>query len=262
MEQNEGISPVAGAESTDVKVSKDALLVAGAVVLGSFIIAGAIFAMSGKSVTAPAADKGAVAAQDNQAAEDTNTATTIDDDPVLGDKKKAKVAIVEFSDLECPFCKRFHEQTYDQLVKEYVTTGKAILVARDFPLSFHDPNATKEAALAECVGKEKGDKAYFDFSQSVYLNTQANGQGLPEGKLAELLRKVGANATSVNACATSDEAKQEIAKDMADGQKAGVQGTPSFIIGKLDDKGNVTGERVVGAVPFDTLKTTIDKYLK
>ncbi len=251
------------AGSTGLAVSKDALLVAGAIVLGSLIVAGAMFAAGGKSVaTAPAADQGAVAAQDNQAVEDTNATTTIDDDPVMGDRKKAKVAIVEFSDLECPYCKRFHEQTYDQLVKEYVTSGKAVLVARDFPLSFHDPNATKEAALAECVGKEKGDKAYFDFSQSVYLNTQANGNGLPEGKLAELLKKVGANAATVNACAESEAAKQEIAKDLADGQKAGVQGTPSFIIGKIDDKGVVTGERVVGAVPFDTLKTTIDKYLQ
>lgn len=250
-------------EGTEKRLAKEALLLSGSILLGSLIIAGAILTLSpqGKGLTnvGTTGDNNQVAAPTDPT--NTDAVTSIDNDPVLGDKKKAKVAIVEYSDLECPFCKRFHAETFDQLVKDYVDTGKAIIVARDYPLSFHDPKATEEAAFAECVRKEKGDSAYFAFTKAVYENTLANGKGLPSGKLEELIRKTGANTKSVTACAGTDAVKDEIKKDIADGSKAGVSGTPSFVIGTLDDKGNVTGERLVGALPIDGFKAKIDQYL-
>jgi protein-disulfide isomerase len=245
------------------KFGKDALLIAGAILLAGLIIAGSIVAamkQPASKVAAPAKDTAAQAPE--AAPTDTNATISLDDDPVLGDRKKAKVAIVEFSDFECPFCQRFHKETFDKLVKDYVDTGKAVISFRDFPLSFHEPNASLEAGAANCVRKEKGDKAYFAFSQGLFENTVSNGKGLPAGKLDELIRKAGANPTTVNACAASDEVKQEIAKDMEDGTKAGISGTPSFVIGTLAADGTVTGERIVGAVPIDGFKTAIEKYLK
>lgn len=246
------------------KFGKDAILVAGAILLASLIIAGSIVATSQKSVKkTPVADKNTErTAPSIPEKEDTSAITSLDDDPVLGDKKKASVAIVEFSDYECPFCKRFHQETFDRLVKEYVDTGKAVISFRDFPLSFHDPVATNEAAIAECVRKEKGDRVYFSFAKALYEGTRADGKGLPEGKLDELIRKAGANLSAVNACAETDTVKQEIAKDIEDGGKAGISGTPSFVIGTLNADGTVTGERIVGALPFDNFKATVEKYLK
>ncbi|OGI14527.1 MAG: hypothetical protein A3E38_01595 [Candidatus Moranbacteria bacterium RIFCSPHIGHO2_12_FULL_54_9] len=248
--------------SEEGKFGKDALLVAAAILLASLIIAGAIVAAIGKPVSGPTAANKDAAQAPAAAPTDSNATTSLDDDPVLGDKTKAKVAIVEFSDYECPFCQRFHKETFDKLVKDYVDTGKAVIAFRDFPLSFHEPNASMEAATATCVRKEKGDKAYFAFSQGLFENTISNGKGLPAGKLDELIRKAGANPGTVTACAASDEAKQEIAKDIEDGGKAGVSGTPSFIVGTLNADGTVTGERIVGAVPLDGFKTAIEKYLK
>jgi protein-disulfide isomerase len=250
-------------EGVKFEFGKDALLVAGAILLASLIIAGSIVAVMKKSATqVPIAVKDTAAQVKEVAPTDVNAATSLDDDAVLGDRKKATVAIVEFSDYECPFCKKFHQDTFDKLVKEYVDTGKAVISSRDFPLSFHDPVATTEAAVAECVRKGKGDKAYFSFGKAVYEGTQANGKGLGEGKLDELIRKAGANPSIVNACAATDAVKQEIAKDIADGSKAGISGTPSFIVGKLEADGTVTGERIVGAVPIDGFKTAIEKYIK
>ncbi|MDP2837882.1 MAG: DsbA family protein [Candidatus Moranbacteria bacterium] len=248
------------AEKTNKPFAREALLVAGSILLSSLIITGALLTQSSpKVVPTKGGDAQAVAPAEPT---DTNATVSIDDDPILGDKKKAKVAIVEFSDYECPFCKRFHAETFDTLVKEYVNNGKAIVVARDFPLSFHDPVATMEAATAECVRKEKGDSAYFAFGKAVYANTVANGKGLPAGKLDELIRATGANVTTVTACAGTDAIKEEIAKDIADGSKVGINGTPSFVIGIIDEKGQVTGERVVGALPIDGFRTAIEKYLK
>ena len=103
---------------------------------------------------------------------------SIDDDPILGDKNKAKVAIVEFSDYECPFCQKFHNDTFDQLVENYIDNGKVIYVYRDFPLSFHEPKASEAAAAANCVKEVAGDEKYFEFSKLYYERTKSNGEGL------------------------------------------------------------------------------------
>lgn len=244
------------------KLAKEGLLISGSILLGSLIIAGSVLTLTPRSIDGGVAQGGTPQAAAPTNPTDTTAVTSLDDDPVLGDRKKATVAIVEYSDYECPFCKKFHADTFDALVKSYVDTGKAVISFRDFPLSFHDPNATLEAATAECVRKEKGDVAYFAFSKTVYENTQANGKGLAVGELDKLISKVGANPKTVAACAATDAVKQEIAKDIADGGKAGISGTPSFVIGKLSADGTVTGERVVGAQSIDGFKATIEKYLQ
>ncbi len=242
-------------------VSTDALLIGLSVIFGALIIALTLW-LPQMNMGKTADVKKAAVADDTQTEETGPATTTLDDDAVMGDKTKAKVAIVEFSDLECPFCKRFHQETHDQLVKEYVETGKAILVARDFPLSFHDPKATEEASVAECVRDQKGDAAYFTFTQEVYANTLANGKGLPQGKMLELMKKAGVDTTKALACSEQEATKQEIAKDIADGTKAGVTGTPSFLIGTLGEDGTVTGELVVGALPLSGFEEVINKYVK
>lgn len=101
----------------------------------------------------------------------------VGDDPVKG-SAKAKVAIVEFSDFECPFCQSFHQSTYPEIISNYVDLNKVIYVYKDFPLSFHDPVATEEAMAATCVQEMKGDEAFFEFAQAIYENTATNGEGV------------------------------------------------------------------------------------
>ena len=148
-----------------------------------------------------------VRTQAAQAAAETKGETTIDKDPILGDAKKAKVAIVEFSDFECPFCKKFHEDSYQKLVDKYVTSGKAVWVARDLPLPFHDPVATTNAGIANCVFTAKGNDAYFAFSKDLYANTLTNGKGLPAGKIDQLLVAQGVNAADIKTCGATAEVK-------------------------------------------------------
>lgn len=117
---------------------------------------------------------------DKQLAGDGESSATvsIDGDPILGNKDKAKVAIVEFSDFECPFCQRFHNDTFDQLIENYVDKGDVIYVYRDFPLSFHEPKASEAASAANCVQKVAGDEKFFEFSKLYYERTKSNGEGL------------------------------------------------------------------------------------
>lgn len=247
------------------KEEKGAWIVAGAVLLaGLMVTAGILVSMKpGVSAGTPAPSAAPTAANPSgEKAGPQMAKVSLDDDPVMGDRKKAKVAIIEFSDFECPFCQKFHKDTYDTLVKDYVDTGKAVISFRDYPLPFHEPKASLAANLAQCVKEAKGDVAYFKFNKLYFENTVSNGKGVADEKLNEILQQSGVNATSVKDCATKEKFKDEIAKDMADGQAVGVTGTPSFIIGKLSADGMVDGEVVVGALPLAQFKATVDKYLK
>lgn len=109
-----------------------------------------------------------------------NTAkVSIDDDPIKGNRDNAKVAIVEFSDFECPFCQKFHGETYDQIISEFIDSGKAIYVYRDYPLSFHEPKASEASIAASCVKQIAGDDKFYEFSKIYYERTLSNGEGLP-----------------------------------------------------------------------------------
>lgn len=97
--------------------------------------------------------------------------------PLLGDKN-APVTMIEFSDYECPFCKRYFQQTFSQIKKDYIDTGKVKLIYRNLPLSFHDPAATTEALAAYCTRDQGGDKVYFQYHDLLFENTKSNGSGV------------------------------------------------------------------------------------
>lgn len=252
-------------------LQKPMMLISAAIMFSGILVAGSIVATRIFPMPSTQPLKALDAKQDPTdptaaapaAPQDGSINLSIGDDPVLGDKGKAKLAIVEFSDYECPFCKKFHDETFDALKKKYVDTGKAVLVFKDFPLSFHEPMASKEAAAANCVQKLSGDAAYFDFNASVYKNTATNGKGMPDDKLSDLAVAAGVSKSKFADCVASNDFADEIAADMAEGEKTGVSGTPAFVIGTLGKDGSVTdGVKLVGAQPIASFEKIIDAQLK
>jgi len=163
--------------------------------------------------------------------------------------KNAPVTLIEYSDLECPFCKRFHPATL-QLMKEYA--GKVNLVFRHFPLSFH-ANAQKEAEAAECVGKLGGADKYWNFLDKIFERTTSNGTGFALDKLAPLAREVGVSEAKFKTCLDSNEMAAKVQADLQEGSGYGVGGTPTTF---------VNGTPVEGAVSFEQLKAAVDQALK
>lgn len=241
------------------RVTPDAWIIAAAVILGSLFVVAAIMppVKSNMKKTGEAPVEEAAPEAPKAVGE-----TTLDNDPVLGDKSSAKVAIVEFSDLECPFCKKFHEESYQKLVDKYVTSGKAVWVSRDLPLPFHDPVATTAAGIANCVYNEKGAEAYFALVPEMYKNTLTNGKGIPAATLNKLISAQGVNVAAMKTCAETEAVKSEITADIDAATAIGIEGTPSFVIGTLDAEGNVKGEVVVGAQPVSSFEKIVDKYLQ
>lgn len=185
---------------------------------------------------------------------------SIDDDPVLGDKN-AKVTMIDFTDFECPFCKRYFDETYSQIKKEYIDTGKVKYVARDLPLSFHQ-NAHKEAQAAECAREQGGDEAYFKYHDEIFKRTTSNGTGLALDQLSVIANELGLDGSALQTCLDNETYKAEVDKDLADASAVGATGTPTFFIGKSETSGTFTGTKLVGAQPFSAFKAIIDQQLK
>jgi protein-disulfide isomerase len=166
-----------------------------------------------------------------------------DDDAVKGDPD-APVTIVEWSDFECPFCGRFYENTLPQIEEQYINTGKAKLVYRDYPLSFHR-NAQKSAEATECAG-EQGK--FWEMHDKLFESGVTGGVDAFKQYAVEL----GLDTASFNSCLDSGQMAAEVQKDMAEGQANGIRGTPGFII---------NGKVISGAQPFAAFQQVIEAEL-
>lgn len=166
-----------------------------------------------------------------------------DDDAVLGEKK-AKVTIVEFSDYECPFCGRFHQQTLPQIKENYVKTGKVKLIYRDFPLGFH-AQAQKAAEAAECAGEEN---KYYEMHDKLFTDGVQGGVD----SFKKFAADIGLNTAKFNDCLDSGKMASEVQKDTSDGAQYGVTGTPGFF---------VNGQLISGAQPYQVFQQAIEQAL-
>ncbi|MBM3233295.1 DsbA family protein [Candidatus Pacearchaeota archaeon] len=177
---------------------------------------------------------------------DTKVEVTEGDSPVKG-SKSAKIAIVEFSDYECPFCKKFYIETYKQIVKDYVDTGKARIVFKDFPLSIHS-KAQKAHEAALCVKEQLGDMGYFKMHDKLFENQES----LSIENYKKWAREFDSSGVKFDQCLDTGKYESKVKENLAYGQQLGVTGTPAFFI---------NGKPVRGAQPYEVLKRLIDAEL-
>jgi protein-disulfide isomerase len=164
----------------------------------------------------------------------------------------APVVLVEYTDYECPFCRRFHERTWPELKQRYVDTGKVRLEVRDMPLSFHD-SALPAALVARCAGRQGKFWPVFDALL-----------GKPEALTKEGPLRIAAAAgvamPLLEQCLRDPSVRQAIDADTQDAERIGVDGTPGFVIARRrGDK--LEGTLVLGAQPASTFATRIDALL-
>jgi protein-disulfide isomerase len=163
----------------------------------------------------------------------------------LGDPK-APLTMVEYADYQCPFCKQFHLNTFGQIVKQYIETGKVRFTSRDLPLDFH-ANAAVAAQAARCAGEQK---QYWPMRDLLI----ANGDKLSPQDLEGYTRTLKLNAAAFHTCLDGGKYKEAVEKDAAEAAKLSIGGTPTFVIGASTTEG-VDGVVVVGAQPFADFET-------
>lgn len=176
-----------------------------------------------------------------------------DNDHVRG-SRAARIMMIEYSDLECPFCKRFHP-TAQKAVDEY--RGQVAWIYRHFPLDNLHPKADKEAEAAECAGEQNEENGFWRMLDKIFEVTPSNN-GLNLDDLPKLAQGLGLSGDKLKECLDSGKFSQHVEENYQSGVKVGVQGTPGTIL--LDTKSGKT--RVIpGAVPYEQLKTAIDEFL-
>jgi protein-disulfide isomerase len=175
------------------------------------------------------------------------------DDHVRGDPD-ARISLIEYSDYECPYCKRFHG-TAMELLERY--ENEVNWVYRHFPISSHDPAASREAEAAECAAELGGNDAFWALSDAIFERTGSNGRGI-DGGLTPLAVDAGLDENAFTECLASGRMTARVQRDLQEGQSAGVRGTPGNFL--LD---RVTGEIVAisGARPLDQFVAAVDRLL-
>lgn len=170
---------------------------------------------------------------------------------VLGNKD-AKVTMIEFSDFECPFCKRYFDETFPQIVKDYVDTGKIKIYFRHFPLDFHQA-AMPSALASECANEQGKFWQYHDKIFSDQDKISAKTADTISTELNSFAKDLRLNTVQFESCFSAQKYKANVDLDSNDGRTAGVTGTPTFFI---------NGRKLVGAQPFASFQAIIDEELK
>lgn len=221
-----------------------------AIVVAGALIAGALyFAMAGAN-TAAAPQGGA------QPAEDLEKMTPITAEDHIRGNPNADIVIVEYSDFECPFCKRFHP-TLKQLLGEY--GDKVAWVYRHFPLDqLHPVKARKEAAAAECANEIGGNEAFWKFADRFFELTPSNNNTDVDTVLPQIAKEIGLDEAQFASCLTSGKYETHIEENVQNAVATGGTGTPWNIVVMRDG----TKYPLSGAQPYDAVKQLIDLVLK
>jgi protein-disulfide isomerase len=177
---------------------------------------------------------------------------SFDQAPIKGDPKAALI-LVEFSDYQCPFCGRFFRSTLPEIDNAYIQTGKLRHVLKDFPLPMHS-HAAQAAEAADCAGAQG---KYWEMHDLLFNNQQALGLQ----QLTAYANSLKLDMKAFDNCMSSGTFKDKIARDIAEGQRIGVSGTPSFILGVTTDGRTIKGSVITGARPFPFFQEQIDSKL-
>ncbi len=164
---------------------------------------------------------------------------------VFGDNE-ATTTIVMFTDIECPFCKRFHKDTYPTLKKDYIDTGKVRFVIKHFPLVFH-PYADHASRAVVCARAQGDDKARSLYEALIKIEDFATGTIKTAAKKSDL------DTDTLQTCMEAWSSRETVDADATLGVDANVRGTPSFFI--TGPNGKVT--TVTGAFPLETFVKAI-----
>lgn len=165
-----------------------------------------------------------------------------DDDPSLG-PEDAPIVIIEFSDFSCPYCRRFHQETFTDLLDTYA--GQIRFVYRDFPVVGGGQIGSLAAQAANCAA-EQGD--YWDFHDALF----SGKYNLDQSGFLRYAIELGLDESSLSECLDSGRYKAEVEADLRYGVDLGVTGTPTFFI---------NGIPLVGAQPMSSFAQVVDAEL-
>ena len=233
--------------------TKNNLAVPVAIVIAGALIAGAVYWSAREESVAiapsPLARAGNTAGLENM--------NPIEDSDHIRGNPNAPVKIIEYSDMECPFCKRFHS-TMQQVMDEYGKDGKAAWVYRHFPLDSIHSQARTEAVASECANRLGGNDAFWKYTDRFFELTPSNNQTNIATVLPQIVREIGLDETKFNLCLASKKYDKHIQDDLDNATATGGNGTPWNIIVTASGK----KYPLSGAQPYEAVKQLIELALQ
>lgn len=223
-----------------------------AVLVGSLFIAGALYWGDGApkpSAQQPQGEQGPTKAQLDAVAPITS------EDHIRGNPN-AKVVVVEYSDTECPFCKRFHD-TMKQVINEAGPNGDVAWVYRHFPLDALHKKARSEAVALECANELGGNDGFWKYADRLFEITPSN-DGLDAAELPKIAAYVGLDVQVFTSCTASNRYDAHIEAEAQNAVATGGQGTPWSIIVTKDGKKYALS----GAQPYESVQQAIQQALR
>lgn len=236
-------------------------LIPAAIIVAGVLVAGAVIYSSDSRPSREAgADKNLAQAEQPQpeagGAVD-NIKPITDKDHIRGNPN-APIKIVEYSDMECPFCKKFHP-TMQRVMNEYGKDGKVAWVYRHFPLDqLHPVKARKEAAASECANELGGNDAFWKYIDRFFELTPSNNQTDVDTVLPKIAKEIGLDVEKFNACLSSGKYAKHIEDDVENAQATGGNGTPWSIVVTASGK----KYPLSGAQPYEAVKQLIELALQ
>jgi protein-disulfide isomerase len=172
--------------------------------------------------------------------------------PFLG-SKDAPLTIVEYTDFQCPFCRRFFVETLLDLKKNYIDSGKVRFYSIDLPLDIHR-NALQAAQAGQCAS----DQGQF---WAMHDRMQENPDHQELADLNAYAQEFHMNADAFRECLESGKHKEDIQREAREATRKGARGTPAFVIGKSTSFG-VDGQLIIGADPYDAFDQRLRELLR
>lgn len=163
----------------------------------------------------------------------------------------ARFTLVEFSDMECPFCKRLHDTP-----KEIADASKGNVNWQwmHMPLDFHNPAAKVEAHAAECVAEQKGNRAFWAFLDDIFVHSRGDGKGVSD--LTALATGMGTDESEFRSCMKEGRFNTKIEEHLQKARQQGITGTPATFV--VDNQTGKT-QLVPGAQPAQAFLAAISK---
>jgi len=224
-----------------------------AIVIAGALIAGAVYMGTSRGETQNNPESQAVEQQQSGDLEQMSAITSADH---IRGNPNAPVKIIEYSDMECPFCKRFHS-TMQQVMDEYGKDGQVAWVYRHFPLDSIHSKARPEAIAAECANELGGNDAFWKFTDRFFEITPSNNQTDIETVIPQIVQEIGLNETQFASCFESGKYDEHIQSDLDNAIATGGNGTPWSIVVTASGK----KYPLSGAQPYEAVKQLIELAL-
>jgi len=177
----------------------------------------------------------------------TFSAVAINDNDVIVGAKDAPVTILEYASLTCPHCADFHQKVLPAIKKEYIDTGKARLVYRDFPL---DQWALRASMIARCAGPERR----YSFIETFFAQQKSWTTGDPAAGLAAISKLGGLDSAGIEACFKDEKKSEAVLQERLNGTELfAIRSTPTIII---------NGDRYSGGLSVEQMRAVIESKLK